>query len=195
MGTCVDPIILAKIRYSRKIHGQIRIQRAHLRGLGVRFRTAGREEKGMGGHTPVGRSSPFEAPDELARAGATRPVVVSGSPRPRERRERLERERERKRESFQQRPTSFVTLMREQQKREQKAQFGQARPLNFFLYIYFITILKNIWSAANFAKIYICRCGSRRAHGFRDITSWHTAVGAARSGPVPLTSRATTLCP
>jgi hypothetical protein len=32
-------------------------------------------------------------------------------------------------------------------------------------------------------------------HGARDITLWSTAVGAARSGPVPLMPRATVFCP
>jgi hypothetical protein len=41
-----------KSKFVGKIHGQIRIQVAHIRcGLGVRFRTAGKEGKGKGGHT------------------------------------------------------------------------------------------------------------------------------------------------
>ena len=40
-----------KSRLVGKIHGQIRIKIAHVGGLGVRFRTAGKEGKGKGGHT------------------------------------------------------------------------------------------------------------------------------------------------
>jgi hypothetical protein len=65
-------------------------------------------------------------------------------------------------------------------------------PTKDFLYIFFISrFCKNIWSARNFAKLYICRRGPRRqghnvvAHGVRDITSWPT-VGAASSGPLVL---------
>jgi hypothetical protein len=44
-----------------EIHGQIRIQIAHIRVLGVRFRTEGGEEKGMAG-VPAGSSSPARRP-------------------------------------------------------------------------------------------------------------------------------------
>jgi hypothetical protein len=62
---------------------------------------------------------------------------------------------------------------------------------NFYIYIFSITILQNIWSLGNFAKLYMCRCG----HGVKDLTSWPTASGAASSGPVVLPPQATTSSP
>jgi hypothetical protein len=52
-------------------HSQIRIQIAYVKGLGVRFRIAAKEVKGMGVHTPAERSSPANTPDgELGEGGA-----------------------------------------------------------------------------------------------------------------------------
>jgi hypothetical protein len=45
-------------------HSQIRIQIAYVKGLGVRFRIAAKEVKGMGVHTPAERSSPANTPTE-----------------------------------------------------------------------------------------------------------------------------------
>jgi hypothetical protein len=50
---------------------------------------------------------------------------------------------------------------------------------NFFIFI-LSRLCKNIWPATNFAKY----TSAAVAHGVRDITSWPTAVGAARSGPL-----------
>jgi hypothetical protein len=50
---------------------------------------------------------------------------------------------------------------------------------DFFIFI-LSRFCKNIWSATNFAKIYICVV----AIGARPLMSWPIAVGAARSGPL-----------
>jgi hypothetical protein len=80
--------------------------------------------------------------------------------------------------------------------------------MNFFLlfghrpilYLYVLRIFY-IFIYHDFAKIYGLPQILQKytsavvAHGVRDLTSWPTEVGAARSGPVPLTSWATTLRP
>jgi hypothetical protein len=58
-----------------------------------------------------------------------------------------------------------------------------------FFYLFYHDFAKNIWSATNFAKY----TSAAVTHGIRDITSWPTAVGATRSGPIPLTLRVTSL--
>jgi hypothetical protein len=61
---------------------------------------------------------------------------------------------------------------------------------NFYIFI-LSRFCKNIWSGTNFAKI----SSGAMAHGVKDITSWAATLGAARSGPLALTPRATALRP
>ena len=55
-------------------HGQIRMQIPDVRVLGVRFREEARDGKGMGGHNPVGYSSPAKRPAKNWRAA---PLALS----------------------------------------------------------------------------------------------------------------------
>jgi hypothetical protein len=64
--------------------------------------------------------------------------------------------------------------------------------LTEFFYIYFITILQKYMVRQKICKKYT---SGVVAHGVRDITPWAAALGAAWSGPLALTPRATALRP
>jgi hypothetical protein len=61
----------------------------------------------------------------------------------------------------------------------------------FFIYLFYHDFAK-IYGPPQILQKYT---SAAVVHSVTDITSWPTTVGAARSGPVPLTPRATTLCP
>jgi hypothetical protein len=63
----------------------------------------------------------------------------------------------------------------------------------FFIYIYFITILLKYIVRYKFSKIYICRCGPWRqglnvvAHGGRSLQEWAHSPNATGHGVMSLT--------
>jgi hypothetical protein len=61
----------------------------------------------------------------------------------------------------------------------------------FFIYLFYHDFAK-IYGPPQILQKYT---SAAVTHCVRDITTWPTAVGAARSGTIPLILRATTLCP